>query len=110
MSYVQRPSPGNWRSGFEVAAGGRVIARIREIDRWGIAWEAELPEHGEVPVSVAAKLFGVSVMTVHNWIANRMLTSHKRQGVLVIPVQSLIELAVERGILPSEEEEQFPHY
>jgi hypothetical protein len=108
LAYVQRPSPGNWRSGFEVEPGGRVVARIREIDRWGIAWEAELPEHGVVPVSVAAKLFGVSVMTVHNWIANG-LRSDKRHGVVAIPVQSLIQLAVDRGMLP-DEEDQFPHY
>jgi hypothetical protein len=87
-----------------------VVARIREIDKWGIAWEAELPEHGVVPVSVAAKLFGVSVMTVHNWIATPgLLTTTSRHGVVAIPVQSLIKLAVDRGDLP-DEEEQFPHY
>lgn len=85
------------------------MARIREIDRWGIAWEAELPAHGSVPVSVAAKLFGVTPMTVHNWITHGQLESGRRHNATVIPVRSLIDLAVERGILP-DEDEQFPHY
>jgi hypothetical protein len=98
----------HWQSGFEVVPGGKVVARIREVDRWGIPWEAELPEHGSVPISVAAKLFGVTVMTIHNWIAARLLPTQRKHGVQVIRVRSLIDLAVERGILPSEDD-QFPY-
>ena len=86
-----------------------MVARIREIDRWGIAWEAVLPEHGSVPVSVAAKLFRVTPMTVHNWITHGHVESTRRNNATVIPVRSLIDYAVERGILPGEDE-QFPHY
>lgn len=99
-----------WVRNIKLAPGGKQYANppgerfavVRLKSRTGIQYTREVKSSGYVTQREAAKLLCVSVMTINRWVRQRTVKSTKRQGVSMIAVRDLAEIADENGIAVSE--------
>jgi hypothetical protein len=84
-----------WWVGRAKTRGARVI----KTDPQGMRWTLDIESNHLVTQRVAAGLLDVSLMTVNNWVrAGTFGPKQSRNGVSVVPMRRVEELAEERGI------------
>lgn len=76
-------------------------ARVITVDKDGMRWTLEADAGHLVTQRVAAGLLNVSLMTVNKWVRDGALGEREyRNGVSVIPMAIIEQVAVQRGVLP----------
>lgn len=80
---------------------GARSAVVITTDSQGIRWTLEAGPHHLVTQRVAAGLLAVSLVTVNKWVREgRLGPPDFRNGVSVIPMAIIEQVAVQRGVLP----------
>ena len=82
-------------------AGQRGV-RVVTTDQQGMQWTLDAGPDHLVTQRVAAGLLRVSLVTVNKWVRDGALGEREyRNGVSVIPMEIIEQVAVQRGVLPS---------
>jgi hypothetical protein len=78
-------------------------AKVITVDQHGMRWTLDANSTHLVTQRVAAGLLNVSLMTVNKWVREGRLGERQyRNGVSVIPMEIIEQVAIQRGVLPYE--------
>ena len=83
--------------------GGEWGAKVIRVDPHGLRWTLDVEATNWVTHRVAAGLLGVTPMTIYRWAQQGVFGRQmQRNGVAVVPLKRVAELAAGRQILPSD--------